>query len=486
MDYDNSGAGQTAPGHSQPAACHSQPAARHSRENGNPGQSPQAPSQSLDSRLRGNDGNGHGNDAGLRGNDAVSLSHSRENGNPGQFPQAPSQSLDSRLRGNDAGGRGNDSEAETDSLDALLQRQQKHRQSLAQQPATSDADLPKWAQALVAQETGQAANTASDKDFAPYQQDILNKPKSSAQPAAASQSEVDQLKAQMAQMNQLLTHQLASLMDSHQQRVDPMGSMVEQLLRDGEFSKDISSLLGQQAGQVPAQSIPQQLPKMLAECINCPQTDVILRGGVVALVGPTGVGKTTTLAKLAARYAARYGADQLGLITLDHYRIGAYEQLATYGKIIGCMVKSASNIEELESALNVMRNRSLVLIDTAGMSQRDLRLTAQLRELAADSRIPIQNYLVLSATAQGKVIAEAVKQFSQIPLKGSILTKMDEAVSLGGALSVLVREQLELTYVTNGQRVPEDLQLADALQVAAQAINNIEQEQQFNLAGAVE
>jgi flagellar biosynthesis protein FlhF len=192
------------------------------------------------------------------------------------------------------------------------------------------------------------------------------------------------------------------------------------------------------------------------------------QGGVVALVGSTGVGKTTSVAKLAARYVLRHGQRHVALVTTDSYRIGAHEQLMTYGRLLGIPVQIASDHKELHSALNSLADKRLVLIDTAGMSQRDVRLSEQFATLA-DSGIPIRTLLVLSATAHPSVLTETVEAFSSVDLEGAILTKLDEAAKLGGVLSTVINQQLPLMFVTDGQRVPEDMHLARAQNLVQKA-----------------
>ena len=192
-----------------------------------------------------------------------------------------------------------------------------------------------------------------------------------------------------------------------------------------------------------------------------PVTDKVIldEGGMVAVVGSTGVGKTTTVAKLAARYSLRHGNRRVALVTTDSYRIGAHEQLLTYGKILGVPVHVASDHQELERVLRSLMDKHLVLIDTAGMSQRDMRLSEQFATLHQVG-MPIKTYLVISATAQGAVQEETIKAFRGVALNGCILTKVDETASLGGTLSVISEQQLPMAYVCDGQRVPEDLQPA--------------------------
>jgi flagellar biosynthesis protein FlhF len=195
--------------------------------------------------------------------------------------------------------------------------------------------------------------------------------------------------------------------------------------------------------------------------------DVVNNGGVVALIGPTGVGKTTTVAKLAARFALRFGRRHVALITTDTYRIGAQEQLLTFGEILGIPVESAANRAELGQALQRNAHKKLVLVDNAGLSQRDLRLAAQLADLDC---IPfIKSYLVISCTTQGSGLDEIFAAFGRTRLQGCILTKLDEAVSLGPVIDALVRHQLLLTYACDGQRIPEDIHPGFSAELVARA-----------------
>jgi len=193
------------------------------------------------------------------------------------------------------------------------------------------------------------------------------------------------------------------------------------------------------------------------------QDDILSRGGVAALIGPTGVGKTTTAAKLAARYNLRHGPNRVALITTDSYRIGAFEQLCTFGMILDAPVRLVRSAQELQETIRAFSDKSLILIDTAGMSQRDLRLSQQFALL--DDPAHIRSYLVLAANAQHAVLQESMTAFARVPLSGAILTKVDETTRLGAALSAVHERALPLAYICNGQRVPEDIQAAqvDAL-----------------------
>ena len=177
------------------------------------------------------------------------------------------------------------------------------------------------------------------------------------------------------------------------------------------------------------------------------------QGGVFALVGATGVGKTTTTAKLAAAFATRYGAAHLGLITLDAYRVGAHEQLRAYGRILGVPVHTAHDRASLEDLLDLLSAKKMVLIDTAGMAQRDTRTRELLDMLAHQS---IHKLLVVNSAAQGETIEDVLVAYRASACRGIVLSKMDEAVKLGPALDALIRHKLTVLGVANGQRVPED------------------------------
>ncbi|TCN85786.1 flagellar biosynthesis protein FlhF [Shewanella fodinae] len=355
--------------------------------------------------------------------------------------------------------------AAADSLQALLERQHNRlTQQLSKQPAAArDNELPAWARGLNG-ETGTAKPRQNLQDMTPTS--TLNGKNGNAK----QQLELDSMRQELSSLRSLLTHQLNELMMDHKNRHDPVGAMLERKLLEAEFAPQVAAKLAGLSQHYAPADLVKALPQSLANLLSNQGDDIVRQGGIVALVGPTGVGKTTTLAKIAARFVAHHGPDSVVLITTDHYRIGAFEQLATYGKIMGCPVKQAQDLNELEQIVYQFRNRKLVLIDTAGMGQRDMRLCQQLDSLTANSRLPIRSFLVLSATGQRRVLEEAINQFKRIPLAGAILTKLDESVSLGAALSVLIQSGLSLSYTTDGQRVPEDMRVADTLGLAKQAL----------------
>lgn len=290
------------------------------------------------------------------------------------------------------------------------------------------------------------------------------------EPTVKKVDEMATMREELNAIRQLLEHQVSGLMKQEMERRDPNRACLVDRLQgmgiDKEVSEQMSCFIPDDVSRKEAWN---SLLEMVANQMHTTNNDILRQGGVYALVGPTGVGKTTTVAKLAALGAQKYGADKVALITTDTYRIGAYEQLATYGRIIGCPVKQVKDANELAEVLYHLRNKRLILIDTAGMSQRDIRLTEQLNTLMRSSRVDIRSYLVLSATSQMHVLQEAVRHFQKVNLSGCIFTKLDECLSLGEIISIAIQNRLPIGYLTNGQRVPEDIRVANAHKMVKKA-----------------
>ena len=183
------------------------------------------------------------------------------------------------------------------------------------------------------------------------------------------------------------------------------------------------------------------------------EADLEDEGGVYALIGSTGVGKTTSTAKLATAFATRHGPSQLGLITLDAYRVGAHEQLRAYGRILGVPVHTAHDRATMEDLLDLLSGKKMVLIDTAGLAQRDARTRDLLDMLTHRS---IKRVLVVNAAQQAETIEDVITAYKATQAKGIILSKLDEAVKLGPAIDAMIRHRLKVLAVSTGQRVPED------------------------------
>lgn len=210
------------------------------------------------------------------------------------------------------------------------------------------------------------------------------------------------------------------------------------------------------------------------------ENDIVDRGGVYALVGPTGVGKTTTTAKLAARCVLRHGASKVALITTDGYRIGAHEQLRIYGRILGVSVHLVKNADELKQTLFDLQHKHMVLVDTMGMSQRDRMVEEQ---VAMFGNSNVKRLLLLCATSRGDTLDDVVRAYNGPDLAGCILSKVDEAASLAAALDVVIRHGLRLHYVSNGQRVPEDLHLPNRPYLLHRAFKDLPESSPHRLDG---
>ncbi len=268
----------------------------------------------------------------------------------------------------------------------------------------------------------------------------------------------------------LLEHQLSGLAWGELGRRKPQRAALLRRLMALDLSAGLArEIVAQVSESAPPETAWRKSLGIIAHRLNIIDDGILSHGGVVALVGPTGVGKTTTVAKLAARFALQHGAEQVALVTTDGYRVGAVEQLRTYGRIMGVPVRVTNGKEELRAALEDLSGRRLVLIDTAGMSQRDIRLSEQLAALQ-DGASLVQSYLVLSATTQLRGLEEAIKAFRGVELEGCILTKLDEATGLGHVLSAVIGQRISVAYISDGQRVPEDMHPARARNLVTRAV----------------
>ncbi|MBL1277745.1 MAG: flagellar biosynthesis protein FlhF [Ectothiorhodospiraceae bacterium] len=296
------------------------------------------------------------------------------------------------------------------------------------------------------------------------------------------------LKNEMRDMRGLLEQQLSSLAWADLNRRDPQRAKLTRCLLELGVSPTICERIADATGKHDTfDHAWRQALAILANSLPVDSSDFLDQGGIIALIGATGVGKTTTIAKLAARYALRHGSERVAMVTTDGYRIAAHEQLRTYGRILDIPVRIANNHEELVEALKLLSDKDLILIDTAGMSQRDIRLTEQF-QLIKNSAPTIKTYLVLSTNTHRAGLREIAKAFSEVKLNGCILTKLDETTSLGGALSTVMENDLAISYVSDGQCVPEDIHIARghslinrAVQIAQETNQALENES-LNLA----
>ncbi len=290
-----------------------------------------------------------------------------------------------------------------------------------------------------------------------------------ASPASADAGVGAQLLEEIAAMRTMIADQLAQLAWSESLRRQPLKARLTRDLIAAGYSAQIARELTQRLPDdfSPAQAL-QWVTATLARDLRCVAAadDIVTRGGIYALIGPTGVGKTTTTAKLAARCAVRYGAGKVALLTTDTFRVGAQDQLRIYARILGLAVHTVSDRHDFRQALDAVRGRHLVLIDTVGMGQRDTRVAEQSLLL---SQPGVSRLLLLNATAQAETLDDVVAGYGSAPdtidgtaLAGVIITKIDEAVKTGAVLDIAIRHRLALHFVANGQRVPEDLYTPNA------------------------
>jgi len=360
--------------------------------------------------------------------------------------------------------------SEADSLSALMKRQSSQNHTTKNQNSrgtiSSSLDQNSGLAKLISDDN---RNDKPLPRLDPTRYD-RNRRQTQVEAEAETHQGLDLMREEMMSIRRLLEHQVSGLMWQEVERREPLRAMLIKRLERMGLSSDLADQLACYiAEETPPAQAWKELLGLVSDQVTVTKSDILKRGGVVALLGPTGVGKTTTIAKLAARAAMEHGPDNVALVTTDTFRIGAHEQLAIYGKIMGCPVKIAKDSEELAEAIYQLRNRRLVLVDTAGMGQRDVRLTEQLDTLMQDSGSVISSYLVLPATAQRRVLQETIDHFKRIPLSGCILTKIDESLSLGEFISVIVQNSLPVAYVANGQRVPEDIVIAQPKYLVAKA-----------------
>jgi flagellar biosynthesis protein FlhF len=289
-----------------------------------------------------------------------------------------------------------------------------------------------------------------------------------------------ELRAELNRMRLMMENQLSSLAWGNFARREPLAvELIQRLMRFGltaAQSRRLVDGLGGLSGDV--EELWQRALSLLASRIPLYGQDILNEGGVIALVGPTGVGKTTTAAKLAARYAMRHGSRQVALITVDNYRVGAYEQLRTYGRILDVPVKTADSRDELRKVLNDLCDRRLILIDTTGMGQHDSGLLKQ-AELLDKEHMNKKTLLLLAATTRLSGLEEVVNAFGVFRPDGAILTKLDEATCPGGAVGVAIDHALPLAYYSDGQRVPEDLHAARASGLVEKGVEALKHAESF-------
>ncbi|WP_350598695.1 flagellar biosynthesis protein FlhF [Pseudomonas sp. 65/3-MNA-CIBAN-0223] len=281
----------------------------------------------------------------------------------------------------------------------------------------------------------------------------------------------DSMRFELNSLRELMEVQLGSLAWNQLQGSRPAQANLWRRLQriglSGPLSRDLLAMIGDI--DEPRQAW-RMLLAHLARMIATPEIEPLEEGGVIAMVGPAGMGKTTTLAKLAARYVLKYGAQNIALVSMDSYRIGAQEQLKTLGRILNVPVTHVDPGQSLVQALEPLLRKRVVLIDTAGLQASDPALRMQLESLAGRG-IKSKNYLVLATTSQKQVLTAAYHSYKRCGLAGCILTKLDETASLGDVLSLAISHELPVAYLTDGPRIPDDLHLPRRHQLVSRAVS---------------
>lgn len=277
---------------------------------------------------------------------------------------------------------------------------------------------------------------------------------------AQDDAEIRQLRQEVAGMRQVIEREMNRFTDERL-RGCPVRATALDLMDEYGFD---AGLARDVAMQIPLETEAHRgrglMLGLISRKLPIAPVDPLEEGGVIALVGPTGAGKTTTIAKLASRFAEKHAPRDVALVTTDTTRIGAREQLYGYGRQLGIAVHEANSGTDLDQLLERLKDYKLVLIDTAGLGPRDRALAAQLQWLRAARQV--RTLLVLPANTSFGDMDEVVRRFGAANLQGLVLSKLDETGRFGNALSVAVDHALPITWVTDGQDVPEDLHRASA------------------------
>ncbi|WP_397380687.1 flagellar biosynthesis protein FlhF [Pseudomonas sp.] len=311
--------------------------------------------------------------------------------------------------------------------------------------------------------------------FAPAASFPLDTPPSSPRtqataPAGTDQQALDAMRFELHGLRELIEVQLGSIAWGQMQNRRPQQANLWRRLQRMGLPAEISKPLLERVANI---AEPRQAWGMLlahlSHAIKTPAQEPMDEGGVIALVGPAGMGKTTTLAKLAARYVLKFGAQHIALVSLDSYRIGAQEQIKTLGRILNVSVTLVDPGQSLTQALAPLARKRVVLIDTAGLPANDPALRMQLESLAGRG-VNAKNYLVMASTSQGQVLKAAYHSYKRCGLVGCIVTKADEAASLGEVLGLAITQRLPVAYLTDGPAIPDDLHVPRSHQLVSRAV----------------
>ncbi|QSP94389.1 flagellar biosynthesis protein FlhF [Marinobacter salinisoli] len=290
-------------------------------------------------------------------------------------------------------------------------------------------------------------------------------------------SELAQMRAEISSLRDMMSGNQAQQMA--RPGVNPVQQRLAERLQEFGLSNDLSASLARRHTGGRLDEGWKQSLKMLATGVRTSRKEWLDEGGVYALVGPTGSGKTTTIGKLAARYVLKHGADSLALVTTDRYRVAAHEQLFVFGRILNVPVRVVDETHSLDDILDELSDKHLVLIDTAGLTSADKGYQEQLAELAR-SHHNIRTHLVVSATSQPRIMKSVWHCYKMANLAGCVMTKIDEALTLGESLGFAMETSLPVAYYTDGQKIPEHLHHAEAIplvRLAVERLKNMQQQQ---------
>ena len=365
--------------------------------------------------------------------------------------------------------------AENEAMQQQPQRQTLPQQVTAQQISqeSSQQSAQSYQQPSFQQQNSQPqedVHPQSSEQYRPVREDItpVASIESQAQSAESTQ-EMHQMRDELQQLRSMINSQLGNVAWGDFSYRHPVSAAIFKRLVKMGLSSTLARSLSQQVDSQASKK--EAWHKVLVDLSSrVPVFDSVpKKEGVIAFVGPAGVGKTTTIAKLAAEYVLAHGPENLALITTDSYRIAGHEQLRVLSKILKVPLRVVAGNQSLESALRGLSRKKMVLIDTAGLSHKDCAWEEQISQLTS-ATTPIQKWLVLSATSQQRILDKAVMDYKSLGLDGCVLTKLDESASLGEALNVAIEHQLSVAYTTNGQNIPDDIEQAKPRNLVNQAI----------------
>ncbi len=278
------------------------------------------------------------------------------------------------------------------------------------------------------------------------------------------------MREELGLMRTMMSEQLKGIGWERFSEKNPTRAMLSRKFSALGIDQSITNgLIPQVKKQQDAECCWQNLLALLAKSIAINHQDLLTKGGIYAFMGPAGAGKTTTIAKLAARFVIKHGVNSVAVISTDNYRISAQQQLGSFARLLGIPMLCVSKKHSLDYLLNQTRDKKLVLIDTAGMSKKDGDIARQLQTLK-QCNAEIKRFLLIPATNQSAVISQSIDLFQAYTPYAVIITKLDEAASLGEVLSLVIENALPVAFTTDGQRVPEDIRVAKNHHLVSKAV----------------